>query len=183
MKQLLFFILSVVLIGCGEPQPRKPIEVKTGSVLKKSIERNKELLALEEQQMLNIIQKDSLNKYFHSGGGSWYHYVKRNEEADYHPQTDDLVTLQYNIMTFNNDTIYSKEDIGIITYKVDKQNLFPGLRNSVKLLKENETATFLFPSSLAYGYHGDDDKIGINVPIKSTITLLKIDKQQENNQN
>ena len=70
MKQLLFFILSVVLIGCGDPQPRKPIEVKTGSVLKKSVERNKELLALEEQQMLNIIQKDSLNKYFHSGGGS-----------------------------------------------------------------------------------------------------------------
>jgi gliding motility-associated peptidyl-prolyl isomerase len=84
-------------------------------------------------------------------------------------------------MTFSNDTIYSKEDIGTLTYKVDKQDLFPGLRNSIKLLKENESATFLFPSSLSYGYHGDNNKIGVNVPIKSTITILNIDKQKDNN--
>ncbi len=86
-------------------------------------------------------------------------------------------------MSFSNDTIYPREEIGIIKYKVDKQELFPGLRNSIKLLKEMETATFMFPSSLAYGYHGDNNKIGINVPIKSTITLLKIEKQQDSIQN
>ena len=82
-------------------------------------------------------------------------------------------------MTFENDTLYSNEDIGIIKYKVDKQELFQGLRNSVKLLKENETATFLFPSSLAYGYHGDDKKIGVSVPIRVTISLLEIEKQND----
>ena len=89
--------------------------------------------------------------------------------------------MEYNVISFSNDTVYSKADIGTVTYKVDKQDLFPGLRNSIKLMKENESATFLFPSSLAYGYHGDSNKIGINIPIKSTITILKIDKQKDNN--
>ncbi|MEP4882173.1 MAG: gliding motility-associated peptidyl-prolyl isomerase GldI, partial [Maribacter dokdonensis] len=82
-----------------------------------------------------------------------------------------------------NDTIYSKEDIGVVNYKVDKQELFLGLRDAVKMLKEKERATFLFPSSLAFGYHGDENKIGSNVPLKSTITILQIEKQQENTVN
>ena len=71
------------------------------------------------------------------------------------------------------------KDVGLRKCVVSKLDLFPGLRNSVPLLKENETATFLFPSSLAYGYHGDNDKIGTNVPLKSTLTILKIEKQED----
>lgn len=181
MKHFLYFFLIIAIIGCKGPEPRKPIKVKTGSVLQNSVERNKDLLAKEEKQIMEIIKTDSVNTYFSSGIGSWYHYINKNEESDYYPQTDDLVLMEYNVISFGNDTIYSKADIATVTYKVDKQDLFPGLRNSVKLMKENESATFLFPSSLAYGYHGDSNKIGINIPIKSTITILKIDKQKDNN--
>lgn len=181
MKHLIFLLLIMAITGCNGPEPRKPVKVKTGSILQKSVERNKDLLAKEEKQIMAIIKNDSLNTYFSSGIGSWYHYVNKNDQSDYYPKTDDLVTLEYNILSLANDTIYSKESIGTITYKVDKQDLFPGLRNSIKLLKENESATFLFPSSLSYGYHGDNNKIGVNVPIKSTITILNIDKQKDNN--
>tara|TARA_R100000935_G_scaffold58897_1_gene99260 strand:- start:9911 stop:10456 length:546 start_codon:yes stop_codon:yes gene_type:complete len=181
MKHLILLLLIIACSSCNGPEPRKPVKVKTGSILQKSVERNKDLLAKEEKQIMDIIKNDSLNTYFSSGIGSWYHYIKKNDQTDYYPKTDDLVTLQYNVMTFGNDTIYSKESIGTITYKVDKQDLFPGLRNSIKLLKEKESATFLFPSSLSYGYHGDNNKIGVNVPIKSTITILNIDKQKDNN--
>ena len=87
----------------------------------------------------------------------------------------------YDLLTLDNDTLYSTKDIGVVTYKVDKQELFPGLRNAVVLLKENEKATFLFPSSLAFGYHGDNNRIGTNVPLKSTLTVLKIEKQKLDN--
>jgi len=178
MKHFLSLILLVTLIGCGGPEPRRPVKVKSGRLII-SVERSKKLLALEESLINEIISKDSLHTYTHSSTGAWYYYESQNEEETYTPQTDDLVTLTYNLMSFTNDTIYSHEEIGIIKYKVDKQELFPGLRNSIKLLKEKETATFLFPSSLGYGYHGDENKIGINVPLKSTITLLKIEKQQD----
>ena len=179
MKSLISVCIVVLLfVACGEPEPRRPVEVKSGSFFKQSVERNKELLAQEEKNIQEIIEKDSLNDYINSSSGSWYHYEVKNNEETYTPRPDDLVTMTYALLNFNNDTLYSEEEIGVLKYKVDKQELFSGLRNSVKLLKKGETAIFLFPSSLAYGYHGDNNKIGINVPIKARLTLLNIERNE-----
>lgn len=178
-KSGLLILLLLGFLSCKGPEPRRPIEVKSGSFFKGSVERSKQLLAKEEKKIQESIGRDTAYQYVQSAAGSWYRLEIANEDAVYTPQPDDLVVLTYNIMDLNNDTIYSKEDIGILTYKVDKQELFPGLRHSVKLLKEGETGTFLFPSSLAYGYHGDNEKIGVNVPIKSTISILKIEKNRD----
>lgn len=183
MKQLFFAFTVLFIMSCSGPEPRKPVKVKTGSFMKESVERNKELLALEEQLIQNIITKDSLNSYQNSSTGAWFYYLAKNETSDYFPKPDDLVTLTYAITSFRNDTIYSFQEIGVLNYIVDKQELFPGLRNSIKLLKEKETATFLFPSSLAFGYLGDKDKIGPNTPIKTTISILEIKKQKDSIQN
>lgn len=179
MRYLICSLLLAGLVSCEGPTPRHPVKRKTGSSIQASIERSKKLLAFEEKLIQEVIAKDSLHTYINSNTGSWYFYNKQNKVATYTAQPDDLVTLTYNILSFTNDTLYRMQDIGILKYKVDKQELFPGLRNSVKLLKENETATFLFPSSLGYGYPGDGDKIGVNTPLKSTIAVLKIEKAQD----
>lgn len=183
MKKSALLLLLIFIFSCNGPEPRKPVQRKSGSFFKASVERSRRLLALEEQQIQQIIKQDSLKHYEHSAAGSWYHYITVNDTATYTPKTDDLVLLSYNILTLNNDTIYSQEQIGTLSYKVDKQELFQGLRDAVKLLKENEKATFLFPSSLAFGYHGDNERIGSNVPIKSTVELLKIEQKQDNTEN
>lgn len=175
-----FLILFCILLSCGEgPEPRKPVQTKSGSFFKESIERSRKLLEAQEAQIQKIIKRDSLKHYSHSASGSWYHYLAVNDSSDYTPKTDDLVVFNYDLLSLENDTIYSKEEIGIVTYKVDKQELFQGMREAVKLMKENERATFLFPSSLAFGYHGDENKIGSNVPLKATISVLKIEKHKE----
>tara|TARA_R110002020_G_scaffold203146_5_gene406556 strand:- start:3049 stop:3603 length:555 start_codon:yes stop_codon:yes gene_type:complete len=180
MRKLLVLIgIFTYLLSCNEPEPRRPIKARTASFFKETIKRNKELLAKEEGLIRDLIKKDTLHRYHSTTKGSWYYYDQEATDQDYTPQTDDLVTLTYNMVTFSNDTIYTAEEIGMQRYKVDKQQLFPGLRNSVKILKEGETATFLYPSSLVYGYHGDEKKIGPNTPIKSTLTILKIEKQQD----
>lgn len=179
MKQFIAIILLIGLLGCEGPVPRKPIKVSTGTSIKVSVERNKALLDKEEKLIQNIILKDTLHTYENSTSGSWFYYLSKNEKTEETAQANDLISLTYNVVNFDNDTIYSMNDVGVLQYTADKLPLFPGLRNSVKLLKEGETATFLFPSSLGYGYHGDNQKIGINVPIKSTITILKIEKVQD----
>lgn len=183
MRYYTLLIILAVTVSCKETEPRKPVEVKTGSFFKESIKRNKELLAKEEKLIQEIILNDTTNSYLINATGGSYYYNIKNELENYFPKTDDLVTFTYNITSLTNDTIYTKADIGTINYKVDKEELFSGLRNSIKLLKEGETATFLFPSSTAYGYHGDDNKIGPNTPIKSTISILKINKTIDSIQN
>ncbi|MBM1106687.1 gliding motility-associated peptidyl-prolyl isomerase GldI [Aurantibacter crassamenti] len=175
----LILLIMVLVVSCGGPEPRKPVKVTSASFYKKSAERSRLLLEREEKLIQEIIANDTANTYQISSSGSWFTYIKKNEQDINTAQTNDLVTMTYNLISFDNDTIYSMQDIGIITYKVDKQELFQGLRDAVKLLKENETATFLFPSSFAYGYPGDHEKIGANVPLKSTLAVIKIEKPQD----
>ncbi len=179
MKHFLVLFCLIIISSCVGAEPRKPVKVKSSTFFGGDLERNKKLLEAEEKMIQEIITKDSLHMYENSASGSWFYYKRKNEGSTTLPQPNDLVTLTYNIMSFDNDTIYSHDDIGIITYRVDKQELFQGLRDAVKLLKENEMATFLFPSSMVFGYQGDKDRVGVNVPIKSTISVLKIEKQQD----
>ena len=48
-------------------------------------------------------------------------------------------------------------------------------------MKAGETVTFLFPSYKAFGYYGDKDRIGTNIPIKTTVTLHSIREQDSIN--
>jgi FKBP-type peptidyl-prolyl cis-trans isomerase len=54
-----------------------------------------------------------------------------------------------------------------------------GLRDGIKLMKKGEKVTFLFPSHMAFGYHGDNKKIGTNEPLICTVTLNDIKPENE----
>ena len=62
---------------------------------------------------------------------------------------------------------------------MDKQELFTGLREGLKLMKPEESITFIFPSQTAYGYYGDDNKIGTNIPLICEVTLNTIIKNND----
>ena len=181
MLKRYFLVITVLLFisGCGGPEPRRPVEVKSGSFIRESVERNRALLAQEEQLIKAIISADTTRQYTTTDFGAWYSYTTQNQEDSYQPKEGDIVTMNYDILSLQNDTIYSTEEIGEVLYNVDREEIFNGLRLGVKLLKEGERATFLFPSHLAFGYHGDNDKIGPNVPLKSNVIILKIEQTQD----
>lgn len=181
MRYTCLILCLIILAACEGPEPRKPVSVQSGSFMKTSVERNRQLLAGEVALIESLIKADSLNTYFPTGAGSWYHYNTVNAAETYTPQPQDKVQLTYDLLNLANDTLYSREEIGIINYLVDQQELFPGLRHGIKLLKKNETATFLIPSSLAYGYHGDNDKIGPNIPVRAVVTIFNIEPKEKTN--
>ncbi|MBN96495.1 MAG: gliding motility-associated peptidyl-prolyl isomerase GldI, partial [Flavobacteriaceae bacterium] len=60
------------------------------------------------------------------------------------------------------------------SYYMEQQDLLPGLREGLKLMKRGEKMTFIFPSQLAYGFYGDNDKIGPDTPLIYEVSVLKI---------
>ena len=97
------------------------------------------------------------------------------------PEFGDIVNFDYYIQTLNDQTIYGEGEKPTKEYAIDQENLFSGLRDGLKLMKAGETVTFLFPSYKAFGYYGDKDRIGTNIPIKTTVTLHSIRKQDSIN--
>ncbi|TNF72041.1 MAG: gliding motility-associated peptidyl-prolyl isomerase GldI, partial [Bacteroidetes bacterium] len=117
MKKILAVIcLSLLLLSCEGPQARRPVEVKSGSFLKLSADRNKKLLEMEESLMNDLVQRDSLHEYLRSASGFLYYFDHQIPGEGYRPKTDDLVTLTYDLRTWNDDTLYRQAEIGTIRY-------------------------------------------------------------------
>lgn len=179
--RVIFQIFGFIALfsSCKAPEARKPISIQSGTFISdsKSILRNKELAAKEEAQIQKIINQDTLNDYITSKGGFWYFYNKQDTLPAITPRFGDIVNFNYNVKDLNGNTIYSQQELDTITYSIDKEELFLGLREGLKLMKEGETITFLFPSYQAYGYYGDSNKIGTNIPLMTEVTLHKIIKE------
>ena len=164
-------IALLTLASCKQQQARMPISHSSGEFLKASAERNKKLIKGEEDQIDSIIRSNPETKYIASQKGYWYYYDVKNEKDTLHPKKGDVATFDYEIKDISGNVIYSQLELKPQTYIVDKQNILMGLRHGIKLMRKAETVTFLFPSHMAYGYHGDNRRIGTNEPLICTVTL------------
>lgn len=139
--------------------------------MKKSADRNKKLVANEEEVIKKIIKSNPKVKYYATPKGYWFYYDERNTNETAAPRKGDIAYFNMEVKDIKGNTIYSESDLGPQTYYVDKQDIMMGLRDGIKRMHKNETVTFLFPSHMAYGYHGDNKKIGTNESLIVTITL------------
>lgn len=175
MRNTIILLISILLFACKKPQARKPVTVKTGSFIKNSIERNKKLND-NEVEVIQLIMKNSPEKNFvNSKHGFWYYYnTKIDVDSVKTAEFGDIVHFDYDIKDLEGNIIYTKKELKTQVYTVDKQEVFQGLREAIKLLKQGETATFYFPSQMAYGYYGDENKIGTNIPLICEISINSI---------
>ena len=173
--------MGILFTSCSKQQARKPVSQTSGTFMKESIERNKKLIAEEEQLIESIISKDTL-EYIASSKGYWYKYDIKTENDTIFPKRGDIVYYNYELRNLKNELIYTKDELKPKEYFVDKENIMMGLRDGIKLMKKGETVTFLFPSHMAFGYHGDNEKIGSNEPLICTVTLNDIKKENQKNE-
>jgi gliding motility-associated peptidyl-prolyl isomerase len=175
MKVKILVLGILFFVGCTKVTPRRPIAPKPSTtIFKETIKENKLLNKVEDDKILNLITKDSTKTYFPTSNGFWYTYITKVEENLPSPKKGDEVTFTYNITDLKDSIIYSKQEIGVKNYKVDKEDLISGLQKGIKLMKIGETLTFVIPSYSAFGITGDGSKIGLNQSIKSTVTLINI---------
>lgn len=171
-------ILLLVFTSCKSPEARKPITVQSGSFIKESAERNRKLNERERNRIETMMSEHPEHEYIASKSGFWYFYHTKVEVDTITAGFGDIVNFDYSVKDLNGTTIYSKEEIGNQDYAMDQEELFTGLREGLKLLKPSESATFLFPSQKAYGYYGDNNKIGTNIPLVCRVTVNSITLNQ-----
>jgi len=165
-------LFAVLLVSCKHhEEARRPISRASGTFMKKSADRNKKLVASEEDVIKKIIKSNPKIKYFATRKGYWLYYEEKNTTDLSTPKKGDIAYYSLEVKDIDGKIIYSEAELGPQTYHVDKQDIMMGLRDGIKLMHKNEVVTFLFPSHIAYGYHGDNKKISTNESLICTVTL------------
>lgn len=169
---LVSFLAILLITSCQkQEEARRPISQASGTFMKKSVARNKKLVASEEDQIKAIMKRNPKIMYMTSSKGYWYSYETKNELDTLTPKKGDIALFNYEITDLNGAIIYSELELRSQTYRVDKQDIMMGLRDGIKLMRKGEKVKFYFPSHMAFGYHGDNKKIGPNTPIICTVIL------------
>ncbi|RZJ35535.1 MAG: gliding motility-associated peptidyl-prolyl isomerase GldI [Flavobacterium sp.] len=172
IKYITILLLALGFTACSQhQQARRPISHSSGTFLTESVARNKKLVAGEEGKIDSIIKSNPEIQYLASKKGYWYYYEIRNEKDTLRPKKGDVAFFDYDVKDLNGNVIYSEVQLRPQTYHVDRENIMMGLRDGIKLMHKNEKVTFLFPSHMGFGYHGDNKRIGHNEPLMCTVTL------------
>ncbi len=185
--KLLFNTISIVFLcfmisSCSKKvEPRKPITNSSSSTIEQSIEDNKIRYAAEEEAIEKILETvDTLRVYKRSANGFYYSFIKRDSTISAFPKFGDRVTFEYDAIALNGDTIYSKEELSPITKSLDQEyGIFRGMRATLKLMNTGDEMIVYYPSYAAYGYYGDNNRIGANTPFKSRVKLLGINLEEK----
>ena len=179
-------LLLLALQGCNTPEPRRPVQMRSGSFIQQSAERSKRILAAQEKNIQNYITADSSYQYTRSSNGYWFAVLQRDSvfvsemKENLLPMKGDRMLLRLEYQKIDGSPYYSPDTL---RYYVDEQAVFPGLQSSVKEMFPGDKIRFFFPSALAFGYPGDGDQIGPNQAIRAEIELLELIKQQDSTQN
>jgi len=173
-RVVLFILVTIFVIACSQPKPRMPINHSSGYDQSSSIAFNKKLYSNEATLIEAYIKKDSTHQYINSQHGFWYTFINQIPNDTIMPIKGDVISMVYDVQDLYGNEIYSEKEIGNVTYRVDKEEIIKGIQEGIKWMNEGETVKFLFPSHKAFAYHGDEKKIGPNMPIVVNLKLVDI---------
>ncbi|MFZ0595695.1 MAG: gliding motility-associated peptidyl-prolyl isomerase GldI, partial [Flavobacterium sp.] len=117
-------LFAVLFVSCKQHEDaRRPISQTSGTFMKKSVDRNKKLVANEEDVIKKIIKNNPKIKYYATRKGYWLYYDEQNTTDPATPKKGDIAYFNLEIKDIEGKIIYSEADLGPQTYYVDKQDI------------------------------------------------------------
>ena len=98
-------------------------------------------------------------------------YKKGNGEK---AEVGKKVKISYEVRLINGTLIYSSKDTGPKEFIIGKSNAETGLEEALLLMRVGDRAKLIIPSHLAYGLHGDDNKIPKRATLIYDLELLSV---------
>jgi len=165
----LIVLLFLPLFACEE----KPVKQSTSvskTEMKSSMETaNRYLLNEEEEDIANYIKRHGL-EMTETGTGLRYQIVKQG--SDQRIGKGEKVMLEYEVCSIAGDLFYSSEKDGLKSFVVGEGGVETGLDEAMAYLHRGDVAKLIIPFHLAYGLHGDDNRIPEYATLVYTIKII-----------
>ena len=162
-------MLLIAFFSCEEKPKEQPIPVSK-SEMKNSMETaNRYLLNEEEEDIANYIKRHGL-EMTSTGTGLRYQVLKQGSEKRI--EKGEKVTLEYEVCSIAGDLFYSSEKDGVKSFVVGEGGVESGLEEAMAYLHRGDEAKLIIPFHLAYGLHGDDNRIPEYATLVYTIKIM-----------
>ena len=165
----LILLLLISVFSCEEKPKEQTIPVSK-SEMKNSMETaNRYLLNEEEEDIANYIKRHGL-EMISTGTGLRYQIMKQGSEKRI--EKGEKVTLEYEVCSVAGDLFYSSEKDGVKSFVVGEGGVESGLEEAMAYLHRGDEAKLIIPFHLAYGLHGDDNRIPEYATLVYTIKIM-----------
>lgn len=164
-------LLLVAFYGCTD-KPKKTVEISKQEMKQSMETANRYLLIEEEDEIERYVNRHGL-EMVKTGTGLRYQIVRQG--AGRRIEQGDVVSLEYELCTLQGELIYASKTEGVKSFKVGEGSVESGLEEAMMYLHYGDVAKLIIPFHLAFGLHGDDNRI----PEYTTLVYtIKIEENQ-----
>ena len=174
---IMLLVLVASVISCDCTSTKKNSSAPSPETIQENrIEARRDFLQ-KERESIEAYQKDNNLEMERTGTGLYYVLMKQSGDTIL-IETEDWVEYAYKISSLQGELLYSSDDLGIVTIKVDKMDTEIGVHEALKLMALGDEGLFILPSHLAFGVAGDLNKVPPMTPLVYEIIILNIKKSK-----
>lgn len=152
----LILLLLLPFFSCEDQPGQKPTPISKNEMKNSMETANRYLLNEEEEDIANYIKRHGL-EMTSTGTGLRYQIIKKGSEKRI--EKGEKVTLEYEVYSIAGNLFYSSEKDGVKSFVVGEGGVETGLDEAMTYLHRGDVAKLILPFHLAYGLHGDDNRI------------------------
>ena len=140
--------------------------------LKQTLEQvNKKLIKTEDEEIDALIKR---YRWKMKKTPTGLRYLVYKEGNGLKAETGKTAVVNYEIKLINGTLCYSSKQTGPKSFVIDRALIETGLNEGVLLLRVGDKAKFILPSYLAFGLHGDDNKIPKRATLIYDVELIEL---------
>ena len=171
-ETVVFILLTLIFIACGDPPKQKPIVVDTKKLKDDIVNANKPAVVMEQDE-INAYIKAHGYVMLSTGTGLRYMFIKENKKGK-EIKVNNEIEIKYKVWLLDGTLCYSSAEKGTRIFAVGADNVESGVHEGVQLMKEGGKALFILPSHLAFGLIGDRNKIPPKTAVVYEIEVLEV---------
>jgi FKBP-type peptidyl-prolyl cis-trans isomerase len=162
-------LLLFSVFSCEEKPQHQPVPISKNEMKNSMETANRYLLNEEEEDIANYIKRHGL-EMTSTGTGLRYQILKQGSEK--RVEKGEKVTFEYELGSIAGDLFYSSEKDGVKSFVVGEGGVETGLDEAMTYLHWGDQAKLIIPFHLAYGLHGDDNRIPEYATLVYTIKVI-----------
>ena len=175
MKKIYILLLVFIIFSCDFSNNNIK-QVDNQNVDKESLlEWNKNIVDVNSDIIKKYIDRRQWKMNISGSGLYWQIYKKTNLEK---VGSEKIVEFSYTTSLLSGEMLYSSQNSGNRTLKIDKNQEESGLNEGLKYMRLGEKAHFIVPPHLAFGVAGDGYKIPPYAVLVFDVEIVDINLQK-----